>query len=56
MRTARPATANKVPAAPWRRKSCTPQATTGQAYMPAFPTGDISDSELMLIRDYVNSL
>jgi mono/diheme cytochrome c family protein len=25
-------------------------------YMPAFPAGDISDSELMLIRDYVNSL
>ena len=25
-------------------------------YMPAFPTTDISDSELMLIRDYVDSL
>lgn len=25
-------------------------------YMPAFPSGDISDSELMLIRDYVDSL
>jgi mono/diheme cytochrome c family protein len=25
-------------------------------YMPAFPATDISDSELMLIRDYVNSL
>lgn len=25
-------------------------------YMPAFPAGDISDSELMLIRDYVDSL
>jgi mono/diheme cytochrome c family protein len=25
-------------------------------YMPAFPPSDISDSELMLIRDYVNSL
>ena len=25
-------------------------------YMPAFPASDISDAELMQIRDYVNGL